>query len=53
MPVAAEHIQQIEDLWTSQISGNPAQMDQLAAYLYLTVPWATSNRILSGLREVK
>jgi hypothetical protein len=28
-------------------------MDQLAAHLYLTVPWVTSNRILSGLREVK
>jgi acetyl-CoA acetyltransferase len=50
---AVEHTDQIEDLWTSQIGDNPARMDQLAAHLYLTVPWVTTNRISSALRKVK
>jgi hypothetical protein len=33
MPDAVEHIQQIEELWASQIGANPARMDQLAAHL--------------------
>ena len=53
MPDAVEHTDQIEDLWTSQIGDNPARMDQLAAHLYLTVPWVTTNRISSALHKVK
>ena len=53
LPLAAEHTQQIEDLWASQIGDNTARMNQLAAHLYLTVPWVTTNRILSALRKEK
>ena len=51
LPLAAENTQQIEDLWTSQIGGNPARMDQLAAHLYLTAPWLTTNRIDRALTQ--
>jgi hypothetical protein len=53
MPLATQHTQQIEELWASQIGDNPARMDQLAAHLYLTVPWVTTNRISSALHKVK
>jgi hypothetical protein len=51
LPLAAEHTQQIEDLWASQIDDNPARMDQLAAHLYLTAPWLTTNRIDRALTQ--
>jgi hypothetical protein len=53
LPLAGEHTQQIEELWASQVGDNQVRMDQLAAHLYLTVPWVMTNRISSALRKVK
>jgi hypothetical protein len=53
MAQAAEHTQQIEEAWTTQIGDGQERMDQLATYVYLTAPHRTTNRILSGLRKEK
>jgi hypothetical protein len=53
MMQAVEHTKQIQDLWTSQIGGNQARIDQLAAHLSQAAPRVTANRIVPGLRKVK
>ena len=41
---AAEHTQQIQDLWASQIGDDQARIDVLAAHLARVAPPVTANR---------
>jgi hypothetical protein len=43
---AAEHTQQIEELWTSRVGSNQERIDQLAQHLYKQAPVVTANRVL-------
>src|SRR5215467_3179813 len=49
---AAEHAQQIEDLWTVQIGNDRERIDILAAHLAKATPREASNCISSGSSQI-
>jgi hypothetical protein len=53
LPHASDHVQQIEDLWASQIGNHQARIDLLVAHLTRAIPKAATNPIETGNRKTK